>query len=186
MLINNENDNPNFTRNAELIVTNRIHLWKPKELFITRIDNWFDEKWMEFSGTIMQGLVIWKGETTIPPFHPNRVETSDFYKMTAEKYVKNENTKPLHIYQESKSNLKRKISDFTDDGIFVWYSGNSKINGVGTIMCYHVKNSECRAFFITLTERKDWNVSQTKGILMKEIQSILDEQIAESTMGNTV
>jgi hypothetical protein len=184
LLIKKENDNPNFIRNAEQIIVNRINLWKPNELFINRIDNWFDEKWMEFSGAIMQGLVIWKVETTIPPFHPNRVENSDFYQMTSEQYVKKENAKPLHIHQKSKNNLKRKILDFTDDGIFVWYSGNSKINGIGTIMCYHVKNSECRTFFITLTEEKGWDVSQTKGILVKEIQNILDEKTAESTMGN--
>ncbi|MEM6516596.1 MAG: hypothetical protein AAF688_10475 [Bacteroidota bacterium] len=72
LLKEKNNDNPNFILNCEKIIQNRIELWKPNDIFVTRIDNWFDQKWMEFSGTIMAGLSIWKAETTIPPFHPNR------------------------------------------------------------------------------------------------------------------
>ena len=173
-----------FTLNCEKIIQSRINLWNPTDIFVNRIDNWFDQKWMEFSGTIMHEVSIWKEETTIPPFHPNRVESSDFYQKIAELYVKKENLQTLHIYQESKDNLKRYASEFTNDGLFIWYSGNSKINGVGTLMCYLIRESECQPFFITLSEKKDWNVSQTKGILRNEIQSIIENEQNESTVGN--
>ena len=178
-LIKKDNDNPNFILNCESIIQNRINLWNPTDIFVNRIDNWFDEKWMEFSGTIMSGLSIWKGETTIPPFHPNRVESSDSYQKTAELYTKKENPKTLHIYQESKDNLKRYVSEFSNDGLFIWYSGNSKVNNFGTLMCYLIRESECQPFFITLSGKKDWNVSQTKGILKKEIQNIIETELNE-------
>jgi len=187
MITEKENDNPNFILNCEKIIHNRIELWKPTEIFVTRIDNWFDQKWMEFSGTIMHEISVWKGETTIPPFHPNRIESSEFYQKTAEKYVEKQNPKTLHIYQESKDNLKRRISEFTNDGLFVWYSGNSKANGIGTLMCYLVRESQCLPFFISLSEKKKWNVSQTKGILRNEIQEIIENELNEkSTVGNNV
>ncbi|PCJ64887.1 MAG: hypothetical protein COA58_11480 [Bacteroidetes bacterium] len=181
LLTKKDNDNPNFILNCEKIIQNRIELWKPNDVFVNRIDNWFDEKWMKFSGTIMSELSIWKGETTIPPFHPNRIESSDFYQKAAEQYMKKENLKTLHIYQESKNNLKRYLSEFTNDGLFIWYSGNSKVNDLGTLMCYLVTKSECQPFFITLSKKNEWNVSQTKGILRKEIQTIIERELNENT-----
>jgi hypothetical protein len=186
LLTKKQNDNPDFILNCEKIIQNRIHLWKPTDVFVNRIDNWFDEKWMGFSGTTMHEVSIWKGETTIPPFHPNRVESSDFYQKTTELYVKKKNPKTLHIYQESKDNLKRYISEFTNDGLFIWYSGNSKVNEIGTLMYYLVRESECQPLFISLSGKKDWNVSQTKGILLKEVQRILDIDIKENTVVNKV
>lgn len=177
LLIKKENDNPNFVLNCEKIIQNRINLWNPTDIFITRIDNWFDGKWMNFAGTKLHAISFWNFDDilTIPPFHPNRIESSDFYQKTAEQYVKKENQKTLHIYQESNDNLKRYISEFTNDGLFVWYSGNSKMNDVGTLMCYLVRESEYHSFYISLSEKKDWNVSQTKGILIKEIRTILEK-----------
>ncbi len=173
LLAEKHNDNDNFILNCEIIVQNRIDLWKPNEIFVNRIDNWFDEKWMEFSGAIVPQVAVWSGKTTVPPFHPKRVESSDFYRRSNQKYEKKESPKILHIYQESRENLKRYLSEFTSDGLFIWYSGNSKVNGIGTLMCYLFRESECQPFFITLTEKKDWNVSQTKAISKKEVEEII-------------
>ncbi len=184
LLTENENDNPNFILNCEKIIQNRINLWKPTDIFVTRIDNWFDGKWMNYAGSELHAISFWNFQDilTIPPFHPNRVESSDFYQKTAEQYVKNKNQKTLHILQESCKNLKRYISEFSTDGLFIWYSGNSKANERGTLMCYFIRESETLPFFITLSGKKNWDVSQTKGVLRKEIQSIIDE----STVGNNV
>ena len=173
-LIKKENDNSNFILNLESIILNRINLWKPTDIFVTRIDNWFDEKWLDFSGTIMHEISVWEGETTIPPFHPNRVENSDFYQKGTEQYVKKENLKTLHIYQESKNNLKRKLTEFTNNGLFIWYSGNSKKNNIGTFMCYLVKEQECFSFHLSMNGEKEWNVIKTKGISLKEMQIIVE------------
>lgn len=179
LLIEKQNDNPNFIFNCEKIIQNQINLWNPTEIYVTRIDNWFDGKWMNYAGTELHAISSWNFQDilTIPPFHPNRVESSEFYKKTSEHYEKKGNQNALHIIQESKNNLKRYISEFSTNGIFVWYSGNSKTNDRGTLMLYLIKDSETKTFYITLTEKKNWNVSQTKGVLTKEIQSIIEKSI---------
>ena len=107
------NDNPDFISNIETIIWDKVNKWKPKDLYITRIDNWFDDKWIKFSGTIMHELSIWQlQDVTVPPFHPNRVELCDFYQLTNEDYKKQVPIQSLHIMQASKDNLKRKILDF--------------------------------------------------------------------------
>ena len=181
LLKEKHNDNPNFILNCKKIIQNRINLWNPNEIFITRIDNWFDGKWMNFAGTELHAISLWNFQDilTIPPFHPNRVESSEFYQKMAEQYVKKENPKTLHIYQESKDNLKRYVSEFSNDGLFIWYSGNSKTNERGTLMCYFIRESETLPFFITLSGKKEWNVSHTKGILRKEVQSIIESELNE-------
>lgn len=178
MLIKKENDHPDFILNCEKIIKNKINLWKPVDIFVTRINNWFDEKWMGYSGNSFPGVSIWKGNITVPPFNPNRVELSDFYQKTNGRYIKKEHAKALHIYQNSIDNLKRFITDFTTNGLFVWYSGNSKANEIGTLMCYLVREAECQPFFITLSQKKGWNVSETNGILINEIQIILENSLA--------
>lgn len=174
-LTRHTNDNPDFISNIEIIIRDRIEKWRPRDLFLTRIDNWFDDKWVKFSGTVMHEISIWKLEkVTVPPFHPNRVESCDFYRKGNGTYKKQEIDKPLHIFQQSTNNLKRKIVDFTKNGLFIWYSGNSKTNNKGTLMGYLVKDTDCYTFYISLTGDKDWNVYKTNGIPAKEIQNILD------------
>lgn len=184
LLTEKQNDNPNFILNCEKIIQNRINLWNPTDIYVTRIDNWFDGKWMNYAGTELHAISSWNFQDilTIPPFHPNRVESSEFYQKTSEQYAKKENQNVLHIIQESKDNLKRYISEFSTDGLFVWYSGNSKTNDRGTLMLYLIKESETKTFYITLTGKKNWNVSQTKGVLRNKIQSIIEK----STVGNNV
>lgn len=177
-----ENDNLNYILNVENIIQNRINLWKPNEIYITRIDNWFDEKWLNFSGTLLSALSIWKGETTIPPFHPNRVEFTKLHVKKKDEYYTKKIIKPLHILQESKDNLKRHIVDFSDNGLFIWYSGNSIKNNIGTLMCYFVVDNDCFPFYISLNGNNKWNIEKTKGISQKEIQTIINNSKTESNI----
>ena len=88
--------------------------------------------------------------------------------------MKKENLKTLHIYQESKNNLKRKITEFTNNGLFIWYSGNSKKNNIGSLICYLVKEKECLSFYLSMNGEKEWNVIKAKGISLKEMQFIVE------------
>jgi hypothetical protein len=175
----NTRDNPDYIRNVERIFNNRISKWTPKDLYVTRIDNWFDEKWVKFSGTIMHEISIHKlVDITVPPFHPNRVEKSDFYRKANGAYGKQKVGKRLHIIQESTNNLKRKISDFSDNGLFLWYSGNTMTNKKGSLMGYFVMEEDCFTFYLTLTMDKNWNAEKAIGLRKKEIQTILDPKLS--------
>jgi hypothetical protein len=63
-------------------------------------------------------------------------------------YLKQENKKPLHIRQTSTQNIKREITDFSKDGLFIWYSGNTKTNDKGSVMGYLVKENDCFIFYL--------------------------------------
>ena len=67
----NTRDNPGYIKNVERLFNDRISKWTLKDLYITHIDNWFDEKWVKFSGTIMHEISIHNlVDITVPPFHP--------------------------------------------------------------------------------------------------------------------
>ncbi len=164
-----------FIENLNKISQHWIKNYEVNDIFITKIDNWFDQKWMRFSGTIMHEISVWAiFNIKIPPFHPNRVKRTNFYKKQDDIYFKSDVQSPLHIYQTSSDNLKRKIIDVTTDGLLIWYSGNSELNGVGSIMTYLVKDGECETSFITLKKEKEWSASQTNGVLMREIKEVLN------------
>lgn len=171
----NHTDNADFISRVESIIKDRIFNWKPQNIFVSRVDNWFDEKWLKFSGTLMYEIVITKLiELTIPPFHPNKIESCDKYIRQKDKYLKSVLEKPLHIFQASNDNLKRKIADFSDNGIFIWYSSRSKINNNGSLMIYYVCDDECFAFYASLTFERNWNVNKSAGMTKKDIDQIIN------------
>ena len=47
--------------------------YAPKEFLIIRIDNWFDWKWLRFSGKVLGAAGFSNKILTVPPFVPSRV-----------------------------------------------------------------------------------------------------------------
>lgn len=170
----NDSDSLDFLHNVEKIIYDSIMKWKPQDLFITRVDNWFDYKWLKFSGTVMHEIAISKLiELTIPPFHPNRIESCDKYICQNKAYLRTNLDKELHIFQMSADNLKRKIADFSTNGLFIWFSSNSKVNNNGSFMLYLVCDNECFAFYASLTLEQNWRVKKSVGLTKKQIDSII-------------
>jgi hypothetical protein len=164
------NDHPGYIKNIVKIIRDRIEIWSPSDVYITRIDNWFDNKWVKFSGTLMHEISIWKDEPTVPPFHPNRVESCDIYKKIESEYEKALITKPLHVFQESSSNIKRNITDFSDNGLFIWFSGNTLTNGRGSLMGYFVAATDCFTFYLSLAATNDWKTDKIIGLTKKKLK----------------
>src|SRR5436309_112420 len=82
-----ETDDPKFITLLNSLVRGLIREDSPQELWIIQIDNWFDHKWLRFSGV---GTVdfpfpafmnrcdaalreFYQDKVTFPPFTPNRV-----------------------------------------------------------------------------------------------------------------
>lgn len=180
LLSKHESDDLNYIINVENIIQDRINLWKPDEIYITRIDNWFDEKWLDFSGVLLGALGIWKGKTTIPPFHPNRVKFTKLFVKIKDNYSQQKLVRPLHILQESNQNLQRYIENFSKNGLFIWYSGNSKKNYIGSLMCYYVIDNECFSFYVSLNGKNKWNIDRANGISKKEMQRVINKTNKEN------
>ena len=59
------------------------------EIFVIRVDNWFDSKWLGYSGRsvvrfdgvrIESSLYsVWKDKTTLPPFNQNRIVEQRYF-----------------------------------------------------------------------------------------------------------
>ena len=83
-------DDPAFLNCVDRIIAGLIDRHSPEELYLIRIANWFDHKWLRFSGI---GRVAYHGMTSIPtalgefsqeqltfpPFTPNRIVTQHYF-----------------------------------------------------------------------------------------------------------
>ena len=66
-------DDPDFVTLTGRITRALASEFSPKQVVVVRIDNWFDRKWLAFSGIVFSGVGRWNEELTVPPFNANRV-----------------------------------------------------------------------------------------------------------------
>ncbi|HSU54886.1 MAG TPA: hypothetical protein VLT36_12580 [Candidatus Dormibacteraeota bacterium] len=102
-------DDPGFVRLVTLILDSLVLQHAPEILAIIQVDNWFDHKWLNFSGKVLGALGVWKHPLTIPPFHPNGIKAQTVYRLGQQKEYEQIETPPLHISQPSSENLNRKL-----------------------------------------------------------------------------
>jgi hypothetical protein len=159
-----ETDDSGFISEVNNLLLDKIREFKPHELFITYINNWFDSKWLKFSGTSMHEISVWKQvDVTIPPFNPNRVIFSNKFIQNKNHFVlSSPNGQNLHVVQESSSNFSRKITDVSQNGLFVWYSSNTKKNGKGSVLIYLTNEDKCLTFYFALAAEinSTWSVEK--------------------------
>lgn len=187
-----EKDDSDFIRLVSSIVEHTINQIRPVEVFIIQIDNWFDHKWLEFSG---KGIVYFdssglrgsvdaaldefrQDKITFPPFTPNRVIGQRyFFQNNLSEYVEGQTPKPIYKSerQQSTNNLHRRISDFTDSGIFVWYSSNTLANQKGSLMVYTVTTHGVATWFASFRKRETWKLDSTKGIYRDQLQDFVNQ-----------
>jgi hypothetical protein len=164
-----EDENPNFIKIVEEITNELIIKHDVTELSLVKIKNWFDSKWLNYSG---KGLIAeWKEKITVPPFNPNRVLSEILFKL------KDHNNKalgkPLHILQSSSNNLNNRIINKSSNAIYVWYSSNTEMNQKGCIMVYIVKNENIETWYASIENTNEWKVTKTTGIELKSLNQLL-------------
>lgn len=163
-----------------------LQLYNPDEVAVIRIKNWFDHKWLNYSGQGPEKYDLqtdpgvpfvlrpfWKKEITVPPFNPNRVLSTTFYKPYG-----NHNArfiKPIHEFQTTTDNLNNQVEERSDNGICFWISTNSVTNGQGSLMTYRIKNRQVETWFASIREHGSWKVHQSKGISKNKLQRLLTE-----------
>jgi len=181
-----DSDNSGFREIVESIIKNLIVSLNPAEISVVRIKNWFDHKWLNYSGKEIKKYdkgkspripfvlePFWNEQITIPPFTPNRVLSEMLYKLNGTENSKLEES--LHISQNSTDNRKRLISDRTDNGLCIWISSNSASNGQGSLMVYQIMNSEIQTWYVNIEDKNGWKVTQSKGIDKSKVQLMLSK-----------
>ena len=170
------------------LISGLIRNIKPKEFYLCWVDNWFDSKWLNFSGKMLGALGVWKSEdVTIPPFNPNRIigegvfnrqdnatEESSVYKIR-------KGEKTIHPSQPSSENLNRKIKHIATDAVFIWANKNPETNNFGCIMAYIIKEGELLTFYVSfenkpeLEEEDKWRLHKVVGTTSDYLLQLLDK-----------
>ena len=181
-----ETDDPGFVEVLNSLLEGLTSLHKPEALWIIQIDNWFDHKWLKFSGT--GGMAIGKYDSvkvefyqdklTFPPFTPKRVMGQWSYMRTGDDYREAPLPAVPHSSrrQSSPMNLQRRIQDLTCSACFAWYSGNTVANGRGSVMVYNVGADEVECWFAAFKRQEEWKLQATKGMSPDRVEQLLERR----------
>ncbi len=189
-VVTGETDDQQFITLLNSLVRGLVNEVAPQELWIIKIDNWFDHKWLRFSG---KGIVDFRfpafmnredgaldefhqDKVTFPPFAPNRVLAQWSFVRVDDRYCE----APLHLLphpsekQRSEANLHRRVEGFSRSASFVWYSAKTLGNGRASVMVYSVAGERVEAWFAAFNRQQDWTLQATKGANRDDVQRLLD------------
>lgn len=157
-----DTDDPSFIALLDLLVGRLVLRESPEGLRLIKIDNWFDHKWLMFSGR------------TFPPFTPNSVALQRSFARVGDDYVEVPRRVPYRAEkQPSGANMQRRVQDFSRSACFVWYSGNTIANGRGSVMVYSVKADQVECWFAAFNREQEWKLGATKGISRQDVERLI-------------
>lgn len=124
-------DDPEFLTWVEKIIAGVERRFETDQCYVVRINNWFGQRWLGFSGKSLGALRISKLRLTLPPFVPSRV-------VSQHRFL-SEGTRPgpqqrLHMWQRSGENLQRYADIVVHEASVFWYSGGTKENNRASFM----------------------------------------------------
>lgn len=178
-LSTNATDDPQFVELVAHILDQLVLKGRPAGVFVIEIDNWFDHKWLNFSG---KGRVAFNGglpepdtaldeffqeKVTFPPFNPQRVVAEWLFAPDPNgEYLPSLDGPLIHRrrFESSANNLHKRVTDFSRSAVFLWFSSNTKSNRRGSVMVYEVNGSVVQTWFVGFAKNGEWEISQTKGI----------------------
>jgi len=179
-------DDPAFLACVDRLIAGLVEHHAPEEVYLVRIANWFDYKWLGFSGigrvpfpgvSIHTALGEFRQEqVTFPPFTPNRVVTQHYFCRTT--HGDFEEQAPAHLLhrtvrEHSARNLQRRVADFSHSAVFIWFSSHSAANRRGSVMVYTVRSRQVDAWYAPLQHDVGWRLGRVKGVGRHEIESLL-------------
>ena len=165
-------DDGGFISLLERLITKLDNQYDPEQVFVIHIKNWFDHKWLQFSdkGVVrFDHLGDWRPDValsdffrdiiTFPPFTPNRILSQTAWALAETRRFAH-NMKRKH----SSWNLQKRVTQFSNSAIFIWYSSATRSNQRGSLMVYIVKNGEVDAWYASFRKEIFWRLDKTKGI----------------------
>ena len=185
-------DDPAFLAIVDHIIAALVYQDRPEEVYLVHIDNWFDHKWLRYSGygviAFPQGypwILVAKEEhrqeqLTFPPFTPNRVVAQYLFCRVAN--ASYEEQAPAHLIhrrerQRSAKNLHRRVTDFSSSGLFVWYSSGSVTNRRGSLMVYNIRQDAVATWYAGFSDRKGWRLDQAEGIGRETVALLMGREL---------
>jgi hypothetical protein len=186
-----ETDDPLFITLLNSLLRGLITKGTPEELWIIQIDNWFDHKWLRFSGIGVRDFKFpafmgrsdaaldgfYQDKVTFPPFTPNRVLGQwSFVRVNGDYSEVPLRMLPHPIEKQlSETNLHRRVEGFSRSACFVWYSGRTLANGRASVMVYSVAGDRVEAWFAGFNRQQEWRLHSTKGASRDDVEQLLHD-----------
>lgn len=167
-------DDREFMQFVSRLIAGAVARHRPSDLLIYRINNWFDHKWLGFSGRAVGALGIWCRRLTIPPFVSNRVIRGWHYQRdeVGDNYSEIGSPPDVHHRGSSAANLTRGIEKVVPNTALFWFSGNTAKTGRGSLMAYiPVPDQELWPWYLAFVRDGDWKIDRRKGIHPYEIRA---------------
>jgi hypothetical protein len=165
-LIPAEHDDAAFLLLAQRIMNGTVTVLQMQEVFLVHVDNWFDHKWL--------GWWSRKGEKElrIPTFTPNRVHSEKRFIRDEENlaWLSVDIPKPLHIRQAGRPWLAQPLDRISKRAAFVWYSGSTATNKVGSLMVY-LSGADGYSWYASFKKGAHWTVADECRITRRELET---------------
>ncbi len=170
-------DDPGFLSLVTNLIGNLEQNRTIHELHVVHIDNWFDHKWLGFSGKILGVAGVWKtgDRLTIPAFKPSRVHSHQYFVRADPNEPLEESNPPreLHMDVWSPHNLQRRYSEVAGRGAVVWYTSNTRSNAKGAVMVYTPRSGGIHHWYASMSRGSEWAIDKVKEISRSEAEQFL-------------
>jgi hypothetical protein len=188
-IVAGQTDDPSFIELLNSLVGGLLADLSPERFWIIQIDNWFDHKWLRFSGSggIVSPIPIpfdrfetvkaefYQDKLTFPPFTPNRVLSQWSYVRTSAGYTETPFPALPHSTERkhTNENLHSCVQDFDRSALFLWYSSNTLANGRGSVMVYNSEVDRFKSWFAAFKRQREWVLYATKGASSSKVERLL-------------
>lgn len=162
-LVPAEHDDIAFLSLAQRIMNGAIAELQMREVFLVHVDNWFDHKWLRWWSRKEE-------ELRVPTFTPNRVRSEKHFICKAETSAWEDIglQKPLHVRQPGRPWLAQPIDRFSKSAAFIWYSGNTATNMMGSLMFY-LSGAEGYSWYASFRKGEEWTAADECRITRREL-----------------
>ncbi len=157
-----QNDEDGFIIMIEAIINGLLTEQRPQHFICIKIDNWFSQRWLGFSGKALGALGVRYLRLTIPPFVPNRVIWQR--RFTFPSYEEIDAGVDIHSRMTSEVAMRRVFSDILPETMVVWFSGKSSTTKQGCMMVYSPGDDIRSAWYASWKKDGDWKLSASKHI----------------------
>lgn len=165
-------DDVRFVECVQELIRGAAHTHDAKEIFIFKIDHWFDHKWLGFSGKVVGAMGFWQKRLTIPPFVANRIVASQHYlrEQSTGDFCYVGEGRGVHHQGTAESNLRRTARKTVGDAALFWLTGDTAASARGSLMGYIPVEDQHWGWYLSLDRPNEWRILKRKGIYDYEVR----------------
>jgi hypothetical protein len=172
-------DDAGFTSVVQRLVDGILRTVVPTEFYIVKIDNWFGVRWYCFAHKMLGALGVHSYDLRVPPFVPHRVVSQRYWIReagAAPEYRRMRAPLSLHVDQPSAENRSRRVDALCPDAALIWWSGNTRANGRGSVMAYlPAPHGHVGWYAGARRVARDWRFADVKNTSHAELESLAAE-----------